>query len=191
MDEREIFKPESKTIKEIFGDAMSFYKMPDYQRPYSWEDEQVEQLWDDIYTAFKNNIDDSTIDENYFLGSIIIIPKGNEFDVVDGQQRLTTLTILFCVVRDLFSNVQSIKLIKNSIIDFVEEKQRLKLRTDIQMQNEFENSIIKKISWPEKFVKKDKKKYKYMNTARILKEKIEPLQESELDSFIPDLVIYS
>jgi uncharacterized protein with ParB-like and HNH nuclease domain len=126
MDEREIFKPESKTIKEIFGDAMSFYKMPDYQRPYSWEDEQVEQLWDDIYTAFKNNIDDSTIDENYFLGSIIIIPKGNEFDVVDGQQRLTTLTILFCVVRDLFSNVQSIKLIKNSIIDFVEEKQRLK-----------------------------------------------------------------
>jgi uncharacterized protein with ParB-like and HNH nuclease domain len=138
----------------------------------------------DIYTAFKNNIDDSTIDENYFLGSIIIIPKGNEFDVVDGQQRLTTLTILFCVVRDLFSNVQSIKLIKNSIIDFVEEKQRLKLRTDIQMQNEFENSIINKISWPEKFVKKDKKKYKYMNTAIMLKEKIEPLQESELDSFI-------
>jgi uncharacterized protein with ParB-like and HNH nuclease domain len=52
------------------------------------------------------------------------------------------------------------------------------------MQNEFENSIINKISWPEKFVKKDKKKYKYMNTALILKEKIEPLQESELDSFI-------
>lgn len=184
MDEREIFKPESKTIKEIFGDAMSFYKMPDYQRPYSWEDEEVEQLWDDIYTAYKNNIDDFTIDENYFLGSMILIPKGNEFDVVDGQQRLTTLTILFCVVRDLFSNIQSMKLIRNSIIDFVEEKQRLKLRTDIQMQNEFENSIIKKITWPEKFVKKDKKKYKYMNTAIILKEKIEPLQESELDSFI-------
>lgn len=184
MDEREIFKPESKTIKEIFGDAKSFYKMPDYQRPYSWEDEQVEQLWDDIYTAYTNNIGDSTIDENYFLGSIILIPKGNEFDVVDGQQRLTTLTILFCVVRDLFTNLQSIKLIKNSIIDFVEEKQRLKLRTDIQMQNEFENSIIRKISWPQKITKKDKKKFKYMNTALILKEKIESLQENEIDSFI-------
>jgi len=184
MDEREIFKPESKTIKEIFGDAKSFYKMPDYQRPYSWDDEQVEQLWDDIHTAYINNLEDSDIDENYFLGSIILIPKRNEFDVVDGQQRLTTLTILFCVVRDLFDNLTSIKLVKNSIIDFVEEKQRLKLKTSTNMQNEFENSIIKKINWPQKFTRNDKKKFKYMNTALLLKEKINNFQGDEIDDFI-------
>ena len=52
MNEHEIFKPESKTIKQVFGDVTAFYQMPDYQRPYSWEDEQVEQLWEDLHTAY-------------------------------------------------------------------------------------------------------------------------------------------
>lgn len=179
MTEHEIFRPESKTIREIFGDAQAFYQMPDYQRPYSWDDEQVDQLWDDIYTAYTNNKEDKEIDKNYFLGSMILIPNGKAFDVVDGQQRLTTLTILFCVIRDLFPSLDNINLVKNSIIDFVQEEQRLKLRTNINHQNEFEEEIIKKLKWPEKFTKKDKKEKKFINSALIFKEKLSEIESEE------------
>lgn len=95
------FKPLSLSIKELFGNTDSFYMIPDYQRPYKWENEQVDMLWDDINEAFQNG------EENYFLGSIITAKPGDGdryryVDVVDGQQRLTTLMILFCVVRDLY-----------------------------------------------------------------------------------------
>jgi uncharacterized protein with ParB-like and HNH nuclease domain len=179
MTEHEIFRPESKTIREIFGDAQAFYQMPDYQRPYSWEDEQVDQLWDDIYTAYNNNKEDKEIDKNYFLGSMILIPNGKAFDVVDGQQRLTTLTILFCVIRDLFPSLDNIKLVKNSIIDFVQEEQRLKLRTNLNHQNEFEEEIIKKLKWPKQFTKKDKKEKKFINSALIFKEKLSEIETEE------------
>ena len=91
-----VFKPESKTIREIF-DGNNYYHIPDYQRPYSWENEQIEQLWDDIYSAFDAS------DESYFLGPTIFIrSEEGHLEVVDAQQRLTTLTILFCVLRDFY-----------------------------------------------------------------------------------------
>jgi uncharacterized protein with ParB-like and HNH nuclease domain len=55
-----IFKPEAKTILKIFCDADSYYQIPDYQRPYSWNTEQIEEMWDDIYSAMEAN------DESYF-----------------------------------------------------------------------------------------------------------------------------
>lgn len=184
MTENEIFKPESKTILEIFGDTKAFYKMPDFQRPYSWGDEQVDQLWDDIYTAYTNNKEDKEIDGNYFLGSMIIIPDGNAFNVVDGQQRLTTLTILFCVIRDLYPSLHNIKSVKNSIVDLVNDKQRLKLKTDINHQNEFKTDIVDEINWPEKFTKKDKKDKRYLNTALIFKDKLYGTSEEDRIGFV-------
>lgn len=65
------------------------YIIPAYQRPYSWSKDNAEQLVDDIYQSYKS-------DENeYFIGSTICINKGhNTFEVVDGQQRLTTLSLI-------------------------------------------------------------------------------------------------
>src|SRR3989304_6903439 len=116
-----IFKPDAKTIVKIFSDADSYYQVPDYQRPYSWEDEQIEQLWDDLNSAIESG------DESYFLGPMILIKTKDGFDVVDGQQRLTTLTILFCVIRDLYKDELEkldralIKKIKNAIKSMVDE----------------------------------------------------------------------
>lgn len=74
------------------------FRIPVYQRPYAWEQEQVEELLDDLVTAM-----DRSEDEPYFLGSIVLIKREGEpgCDVVDGQQRLTTLTMLLCVMREL------------------------------------------------------------------------------------------
>lgn len=84
-------------LHKVFSSDFQF-EIPDYQRPYSWQVEHAEELFDDLW-AFWEQEDKS---EEYFLGSIVLI-KGdasNRADVVDGQQRLTTLTILLAAIRD-------------------------------------------------------------------------------------------
>ena len=89
-------------IQKIFCDDFVF-SIPLYQRPYAWEVEQAEALLDDLL-SFLGDSDDSIDEINpYFLGSIVLIkPEGSpEAEVVDGQQRLTTLAILIAVLREV------------------------------------------------------------------------------------------
>jgi len=74
------------------------YHIPAYQRPYAWTTEETNTLFDDLYGFFTSESED----ENYFLGSIVLIKENTDrkADVIDGQQRLTTLTILFSVLAD-------------------------------------------------------------------------------------------
>lgn len=84
-------------LGKILSSDYSF-TIPDFQRPYAWEVEQVVQLLDDLTDAL-----DRGSDEPYFLGSIVLVKREGEAEskVIDGQQRLTTLTILFAVLRAL------------------------------------------------------------------------------------------
>jgi len=88
-----------RTIRDVFSDAYAF-EIPAYQRPYAWEEDQVRELLTDILQAMDNAEASGGI---YFLGSIVLIKLPNETQakVIDGQQRLTTLTILLSVLRDL------------------------------------------------------------------------------------------
>lgn len=88
-----------KKISEVFSKEYAF-TIPAYQRPYAWETIQVEELLNDIIEAMGPK---SRSDGFYFLGSIVLVKTHGNPDsrVVDGQQRLTTLTILFSVLRDL------------------------------------------------------------------------------------------
>ena len=72
------------------------YIIPLYQREYAWGDRQIQQLIEDIDDVNLDNDSniDSTRDENYYIGSLIVAKKGDEFEVVDGQQRLTTLFLI-------------------------------------------------------------------------------------------------
>lgn len=87
-------------IKDVF---QQWYRIPSYQRPYVWEKDQIVELLDDITNAY-------TRDEKseYFLGSLVLQEKENEgyqdFDILDGQQRLTTLFLITAVIRDLTNN---------------------------------------------------------------------------------------
>lgn len=166
----EIFKPENKSIKQIFGDTDAFYQMPIYQRPYSWDKERVEQLWYDILEAFKNNSEDDNIDPNYFLGSVVVVKKPTYFEVVDGQQRLTTLTILFCTLRDLNLEISQKNIISNSIKDLVESKERLKLTTHLNNQALFEETVVKGINF--NATKKEISENRFLQTALFFKDLI-------------------
>ena len=94
-----------KVLGKILNDDFLF-EIPDYQRPYAWTTEETSELLDDIMECFSNQ-DTSSVRElsPYFLGSIVLIKKSNSpsAQVVDGQQRLTTLTILLCVLREMLS----------------------------------------------------------------------------------------
>lgn len=107
------------------------FAIPDYQRPYAWGRDETLQLLDDLQSAL-----DRDIDEPYFLGSVVLVKEREvpAAEVIDGQQRLTTLTILFAVLRDLAENPA----LSEAIQKFVEEpevewddrpaKPRLRLR---------------------------------------------------------------
>jgi hypothetical protein len=98
---RHTLEASEKPVLDIFCDKYLF-RIPSYQRPYAWTTEQTSELLDDIATAC-GDVGDVANGSPYFLGSIVLIkdPQKPEADVVDGQQRLTTLTILLSVLRDL------------------------------------------------------------------------------------------
>jgi len=91
-----------KTIGKVFSDDFAF-EIPHYQRPYSWTPEHAGELWDDLAATLADH-DSVAIDEipPYFLGCIVLIKADGSPDskVVDGQQRLTTLTILLAALRE-------------------------------------------------------------------------------------------
>lgn len=73
------------------------YQIPRYQRPYTWKVGRVEELWDDLVVGYK---DQGRMGEEYLLGSIVTVESGKKNEVVDGQQRLVSLTLMFCALRD-------------------------------------------------------------------------------------------
>lgn len=87
-------------VKEIFN---GWFSIPTYQRPYVWESDQVNELLDDIENAKNNN------EQQYFLGSIVYQKKEKplnnssytEFELLDGQQRLTTIFLIIASIRDI------------------------------------------------------------------------------------------
>lgn len=81
-----------------------YFVVPDYQREYVWEaDDQVEQFLSDIEAEYDPNLKEPPA---YFIGSIIIVNRDGKYDVIDGQQRLTTIVIALCAFRDLLTEAE-------------------------------------------------------------------------------------
>lgn len=93
-----------KKVREAFSNDYAF-TIPAYQRPYAWETTQAEELLADLRDAMAQ---DPAVGGFYFLGSIVLVKAHGSpaSRVVDGQQRLTTLTILFSVIRDLTEDAE-------------------------------------------------------------------------------------
>jgi hypothetical protein len=118
--------------------------VPVYQREYSWTEEKVEQLLRDLQTAR----DDST---DYFLGTVVTIPKpGNSdvLEVVDGQQRLTTTALFLSCIRDYIRDIDSQNLIVESIeneflttIDRRQARRVPRLQLNVDDHTFFENLV--------------------------------------------------
>lgn len=100
---------DQQTIFQLFSDKKSDFLIPDYQRPYAWGENECETLWDDIFAfAFPDN-DYTKFDSNdeYFLGPIVTFRnQDKKLEIIDGQQRLTTLMLLLRAFYSKFGNMK-------------------------------------------------------------------------------------
>ncbi len=122
------------SIEEAFREC--FYIVPDYQREYVWTDKEVHQLLEDI----DEQIDTGTTRE-YFIGTVLVSPnhQKNHYEVIDGQQRLTTFFLLLCALKHLFHGEpqwQTVSgLISTSYTDSDGET-----RTSLRLEPRYENA---------------------------------------------------
>ncbi len=102
-------------LSKIFSSDFDF-QIPPYQRPYAWTEVEASELFDDLYNSYKNNRN-----APYFLGSIVLIKDENtpKAEVIDGQQRLTTLTILLASIAE-----QTDDHVRNDFLDYISEPGR-------------------------------------------------------------------
>ena len=123
-----------QSIRDIFK---SEYVIPDYQRPYSWDTYQCDQLWDDFILFYEGVLKDG---EQYFLGNIVVFKEKDKFFVIDGQQRLTTL-LLF--IKILFDNASTLKALESCLKkqDSLtnEIKDELRIKSEVKVYKDHEN----------------------------------------------------
>lgn len=133
-----------KAIRTLFSDDF-WFNIPSYQRPYVWGKDNITDLLDDIVYAFKYNTQDK-----YFLGSLVLQEKNKyEYDILDGQQRLTTLCIFMAVLRDLAKDdslkeaLQSLLFVKGNKFKGIKDKARLTFEIRSEVEEFFQECIIK------------------------------------------------
>lgn len=100
---------DQKSIYELLSDRKADYIIPDYQRPYAWDEDSCQTLWDDIFSFAIPDNDATKFDTNdeYFLGSIVTFENDKkQQEVIDGQQRLTTFMLLLRAFYDRFTKMQ-------------------------------------------------------------------------------------
>lgn len=90
------FDVQARSLGDLLSSGSPQFTVPHYQRPFAWTNEQVDELWSDLLAA----IDEK--DEDYFMGAVVLIHqgKGGKFSIIDGQQRIATLTVVLAALRD-------------------------------------------------------------------------------------------
>ena len=101
------FSAETKSIAKVLNFGQHI--IPDYQRPYAWDESNVEDFWNDVLK------DPSSA---HFLGSIVVV-DGGQLEVIDGQQRLTTALIVLSVLRDKMREL-NLKDLENGILNYIQ-----------------------------------------------------------------------
>jgi len=89
-------------LEKLLQGLDASFSVPVYQRSYSWKQEELEEVWEDILNAFRSNPDSS-----YFLGAIVLSTedqKEEQYQIIDGQQRLATLSVLFATLAGIVHN---------------------------------------------------------------------------------------
>ncbi|WRD21013.1 DUF262 domain-containing protein [Helicobacter pylori] len=184
---------ELKKLHQILVDGDYFYQVPDYQRPYVWDKDHLGALIDDLVGSYTNNREDE-----YFCGSIVIAEnqKDKRWDVVDGQQRLTSFIILACTILRLYKDglgQKSKAFIEESIYDrYDKEKERLKFLTAQNYNSIFENTVLNHLEFEDNIKKSElNKKFEentYLRNAYYFKELLNESMKngsiSDMDDFV-------
>ena len=109
------FKTENNTLRKLIGNGLT-YRIPRFQRDYSWTDEEWDDLWQDLLSVF----DRSNNDDAHYMGYLVLQSNDDKvFYVIDGQQRLTTLSII------VLAGLKNLKKLISDKVEAERNKQRL------------------------------------------------------------------
>lgn len=188
---------EPKSVKTLFGEKKSDFLIPDYQRPYAWGEKECQTLWDDLFLfAFPDNDCDKFNSDNdeYFLGPIVTFKnERGKMEIIDGQQRLTTLMLLLRAFYEKYGSMMNDKAVKTS--KFIEQciwktdefgdpdKSALKINSEVANEKEKEEFLnILKTG-----VVTDAEKTSYASNYRFFQQKIAEFLNTYPDwfSFFP------
>ncbi|MBR1485935.1 MAG: DUF262 domain-containing protein, partial [Synergistaceae bacterium] len=107
---------DQKTILALLGDRNADFLIPDYQRPYEWEKSECETLWNDLFTFAIPDGDSDKFNSKkdaYFLGPIVTIAQEDKpLEIIDGQQRITTLMLLLRAFYTKYGKMQDEQSVK-------------------------------------------------------------------------------
>lgn len=137
MNVENLFKAKAANLRETmtsYGSKAGF-RIPEYQRSYSWNEEKVARLLEDMANGFYHLTDKNNGESFTFLGTLILVSggtkeanfDGSSLEIVDGQQRLTTLMLVFCVL------IEAIKE-QRHILESLPEKQKEWLCEEVAFQ---------------------------------------------------------
>ncbi|REC41045.1 MULTISPECIES: DUF262 domain-containing protein [Chryseobacterium] len=178
-------KAEVKSISKLKD---YFFIVPDYQREYVWKPEdQVEQFLIDIDNEYDENSD---AQKSYFIGSIIIVANKEKYDVIDGQQRLTTIVLTLCALRDLLQqqalDSKQLKYLQNVeelLSDFDMDSDETQLR--LELQYEESKGYLKNLIAKEGFIEEKSASIEKMEKAYFkIYSHLQLYLEESLDSLV-------
>lgn len=172
---------DQKTVLDLFSAKKTDFLIPDYQRPYAWEETECLTLWNDLVDFAIPEEDETKFDKNdeYYLGPIVTFQNNDKLEVIDGQQRLTTLLLLLRAFYDKFENMAdrnskaSYKNIEKCIwkIDEYDEANKNELKIDSEVATDNDKEEFLKILKEGKTT--DNQKSRYANNFRFFKKRID------------------
>ncbi len=174
-------KAEELKIEDVLVQTKTFV-IPPYQRPYSWNEDSAQQLVEDIFTSMEQG------ESEYFIGSLICIQDQKNdyrFEVVDGQQRLTTLTLICAKLCQLISNTKVKADLQERILHedpYADTPEEPRLKVRIKEYELFTNHVVmgKDVNLPQKPTYTENL---FINNFRAIGEYLESYDEAVLIKF--------
>ena len=138
------------SINELFNGDKCTYQVPIYQRNYAWEKDEIEALVNDVFDAYEKNRKNSEISKVYYIGTLVSYSREDDiFEVIDGQQRLTTLRILLSVMEQPIKNKLTYRARKRSD-KTLENLENLK---ELEKIEEKDNGILNALKYAKEALK--------------------------------------
>lgn len=194
----ESIEGEAYQLKDILATELSdYYQIPTYQRPYQWTEENCEKLLDDLLSSYE-----CYKESDYFCGSLVLIAIGIDsetnaktYDIVDGQQRLSTFILFAKVLVTLYDKVlnkTSRELLEKSLGDTDEEKRKrlifdtigLNAEKDFQNALDFFDDLDASKGEDSKSNAPSKGKNRYLKNMICLKNYLEKKEIADINGFI-------
>ncbi|GAA6837217.1 DUF262 domain-containing protein [Helicobacter pylori] len=182
-------KIESKDshLRDILKDEL-YYQIPIYQRPYQWTEENCEKLLDDLFFNYEDDRE-----SDYFCGSLVLIAisedsKAKTYDVVDGQQRLSTFILLAKVLATLYDkdlNPTSRELLEKSLGDDIDGEKRERLHFNAMGLNVKDDFVYALEHFNDSQASKNKNnENNYLKNAVCLKNYLRKKEIEDINDFI-------